>query len=183
MFRFFKGVVIAELFALWVEIFYKFGVHYYPKGFFMAVPLYFMFLCLLHCLFSHLRKKPLFRLMGIAIGGVAGLMIEWFLVGNSPWNKPGVFQSGQLLFHGAYPILGYLLGHFPVPEPLRNRLVFYMLVATGMTAFGFLFSNPNLRKLWFLFLPLVAFVGLYYFIYQLGSSRTAHHDTNPADQL
>ena len=28
--------------------------------------------------------------------------------GNSPWNKPAVFQAGQFLFHGAYPILGYL---------------------------------------------------------------------------
>lgn len=145
----------------------------------MAIPLYFIYLCLLHRLFSHFREKPRFRFIGIAIGGVAGLMMEWFLVGNSPWNKPAVFQSGQILFHGAYPLLGYLLVHFPVPKPLRNRLLFYMVVATGMTAFGFFFSDPNLRKLWFLFLPLVAFVGLYYFIYQLRTSRTASLVTNP----
>ena len=39
--QFFKGVVISELLALWVEFFYKFGVKYFPKGFFIAIPLYF----------------------------------------------------------------------------------------------------------------------------------------------
>ena len=171
MLKFVKGVLIAELFALWVECFYKFGVHYHPKGFLMAVPLYLIYLCGLHLLFSYLRENRYFWLMGIAIGGIAGLTIEWFLVGNSPWNKPAVFQSGQVLFHGAYPVLGYLLVQVPVSHRLRNWIVLYMAGATAMTGFGFFFSDPHLRKLWLLFLPLATFVGLYYFIYQLASSQ------------
>jgi len=170
--RFLKGVVIAELLALWVEFFYKFGVKYYPKGFLIAIPIYFIYLCGLHKAFSIFKERRFFWLIGIAIGGVAGLLLEWFLVGNSPWNKPAVFQSGQFFFHGAYPILGYLLAHTLVPGSLRNRLFTYMVAASGMTAVGFFFGDPNLRKLWFLFLPLIVFVGLYYFIYQLRTARS-----------
>lgn len=174
MLRFIKGVLIAELFALWVECFYKFGVHYHPKGFMIAIPLYFMYISLLHFLFSFLRENRLLWLMGIAIGGIAGLLIEWFLVGNSPWNNPAVFQSGQILFHGAYPVLGYLLVRVSVPSLLRNRIVMYMAGATAMTSLGFLYNDPSLRKLWLLFLPMVTFVGIYYFIYQLQKKVQTH---------
>ncbi len=166
--RFFKGVVISELLALWVEFFYKFGVKFFPKGFFIAIPLYFIYLCVLHGVFGLLKEKRFLWLIGITIGGIAGLLLEWFLVGNSPWNKPAVFQSGQLLFHGAYPILGYLFAHTIVPDQLWKRLFAYLMVTTGITSIGFLLSDPNLRKLWLLFLPLMAFGGLYYFIYRLG---------------
>ncbi len=170
--RFFKGVVFAELLALWLEFFYKFGVKYYPKGFLIAVPIYFIYLCGLHRTFEIFKEKRYLWVIGIAIGGMTGLLIEWFLVGNSPWNKPAVFQSGQFLFHGAYPILGYLLAHRLVPGPLRNRLLSYMVITSAITSIGFVFGDPNLRKLWFLFLPLIVFVGLYYFIYRLGTVQS-----------
>ncbi len=170
--QFFKGVVISELLALWVEFFYKFGVKYFPKGFFIAIPLYFLYLCGLHKIFGRFQEKRFLWVIGIAIGSIAGLLLEWFLVGNSPWNKPAVFQSGQLVFHGAYPILGFLLVHTVVPVRLRNQLLAYMVTISGITAIGFSFSDPNLRKLWLLFLPLVAFLGLYYFIYRLRIVQT-----------
>jgi hypothetical protein len=52
--------------------------------------------------------------------------------------------------------------------------------ASGMTAFGFFFGDPNLRKLWFLFLPLIVFVGLYYLIYQL---RTVQSQDSQAEHM
>jgi len=174
--RFFKGVLIAEIFVLWVEFFYKFGVKYYPKGFLIAIPIYFIYLCGLHRTFSFFKERRFFWLIGIAIGGAAGLLLEWFLVGNSPWNKPAVFQSGQFLFHGAYPILGYLLAHRLVPGPLRSRLFSYMVITSAITSLGFVFGDPNLRKLWLLFLPLVTFAGLYYFIVRLGTSQAIHNN-------
>ncbi|MDH5427402.1 MAG: hypothetical protein OEZ05_07095 [Nitrospirota bacterium] len=170
--QFFKGVVFSEGLALWVEFFYKFGVKFHPKGFFIAIPLYFIYLCLLHRIFGLFKKKRFLWLIGIALGGMAGLLLEWFLVGNSPWNKPAVFQSGQLLFHGAYPILGYLVAHTVVADRLRNRLFIYMVFASGITSIGFFLSDPNLKKLWLLFLPLMAFLGLYYFIYELATRRS-----------
>ena len=40
--RFFKGVVVSELLALWVDFFYKLGVKFFPKGFFIAIPLFYL---------------------------------------------------------------------------------------------------------------------------------------------
>ena len=170
MLQFFKGVLVAELFALWVEFFYSFGIKEQPNHFFIAIPVYFVYLCALHRVFLIFRGRRLLWLIGIASGGIAGLLMEWFLVGNSPWKHPEVFQSGQFLVHGAYPILGYLLVSTPDTSPLRNRLICYMMAASGITSVGFAFGNSNLQKLWFIFLPLVVFVGLYYFIFRLGTS-------------
>ncbi|MEX2493333.1 MAG: hypothetical protein WD425_16395 [Nitrospirales bacterium] len=84
-----------------------------PKGFFIAIPLYFLYLCALHLFFGLIKNRRGFWLLGIVIGGCAGLFMEWFLVGNSPWQQPAVFQSAQFLFHGAYPIFGWLLVNTP----------------------------------------------------------------------
>ncbi|MGP0593891.1 hypothetical protein ACTRXD_15310 [Nitrospira sp. T9] len=72
--------------------------------------------------------------------------MEWFRVGNVSWERPAVFQSAQLLFHRAYPILGYFLANTPIPVLLRNRLAVYMVAATGMISIGLFFGGPNLRK-------------------------------------
>ncbi len=82
-----------------------------------------------------------------------------------------MFQAGQFLSHGAYPILGHLLVNATIPKEVRNRLVLYMMAASGITYIGFFLGDPNLRKLWLLFLPLVAYSGLYYFIYRLEASK------------
>jgi len=153
------------------RVFYKFGVNFTPKPFFIAIPLYFIYLGALHRVFSKFKERRWFWLIGVAIGGITGLLLEWFLVGNSPWNKPAVFQAGQFLSHGAYPILGYLLVNATIPKEVRNRWVLYMMAASGITSIGFFLGDPNLRKLWLLFLPLVAYIGLYYFIYRLGASK------------
>ena len=181
--QFLQGVVLSEILVLWVEFFYKFGVNFTPQPFFIAIPLYLIYLCVLHLGFSKLKKSRGFWLTGVAIGGVTGLLLEWFLVGNSPWNKPAVFQAGQFLYHGAYPILGYLLVNVIIPKQIWNRLVVYMLTATGMTSIGFLLSNPDLRKLWLLFLPLLAFVGLYYFIVRLGTLQPQSSKTETMARL
>ena len=167
--RFLTGVLLSECLALWVEGAYKFGVHSAPKSFAIAIPLYFLYLCALHGLLQIAQKRKAFWLIGIAIGGITGLALEWFVVGNSPWNQPQVFQTGQFLFHGAYPILGYLLARTPAPTHLKHQLVWYMSAATVLLLMGLLFRHPHASKLWFLFVPLIVFAGLYSFIYRLGT--------------
>jgi hypothetical protein len=53
--RLLKGVVITEIFILWVEFFYKFGMSFNPEGFFIAIPLYFLYLCALHLFFGLIK--------------------------------------------------------------------------------------------------------------------------------
>lgn len=172
--RFLAGVALSELFALWLEFFYKFGFTYNPKGFAVAIPLYFVFLWGLHRVFSRLEGISRHRLVCTIIGGLAGLAVEWFLVGNSPWRNPKALQSAQFLFHAVYPILGYLLVRAPEARAVRHPLVLYMTIASIVTALGFAMKNPNVGKLWFIFLPIFSFAGLLYFIYRLAGIRSSH---------
>jgi hypothetical protein len=63
-------------------VFYKFGVNFTPKPFFIAIPLYFIYLCALHRVFSEFKERRWFWLTGVAIGGITGLLLEWFLPGE-----------------------------------------------------------------------------------------------------
>ncbi|MEZ5582078.1 MAG: hypothetical protein R3F37_04220 [Candidatus Competibacteraceae bacterium] len=171
MSRFLTGVLVSELFALWVEFFYKFGAILKAEGFVIAIPLYFFILCGLHGVFAKLEGLRRHALVCMLIGGVAGLMIEWFVVGNSPWQNPQVLQSGQFVFHAVYPILGYLMVRTPDRDRLTVHLRIYLLLATLIVALGFVMVNP-LRLLWFIFLPLIAYCGLFYFIYKFAISKS-----------
>jgi len=170
--KFFAGVLWSELFALWLEFFYKFGVTHNPKGFAIAIPLYFFFLWGLHALFATLEGMSRHRLVCTIIGGLAGLAVEWFLVGNSPWRNPKALQSAQFLFHAVYPVLGYLLVRAPEARTVRRPLLLYMTIASIVSALGFAMENPNWGKLWFIFLPILPFLGLLYFVYRLAGSQT-----------
>ena len=160
-----RGVLVSEMFALWLEFFYKFGIEWNITGFLISIPIYFVFLCLLHYGFSRLEGMWRHRLACFIIGGIGGLLIEWFLVGNSPWNNPKVIQSAQFLFHAVYPLLGYLLVRVPCASQTALRR--YMLICTVLTSIAFLFPVSPLRSLWFLFCPLLTFCGLCYFLYRL----------------
>ena len=171
--QFLTGVLVSELFALWVEFFYKFGVKFNPKGFFIAIPLYFLFLCFLHKLFAKLEGIRFHRLICTMIGGVFGLLVEWTLVGNSPSGNPNALQWAQFVFHAVYPILGYLLVRVELSASFKRTLRRYLVIATIMTSIGFVMSNPNLRLLWLLFLPVITYLGLFYFIYTLRNGRSS----------
>jgi len=164
--RFVAGVLVSELFALWLEVFYKFGFQWNAGGFLAAIPFYFVFVSGLHFAFSRLEDIRRHRLVCFLLGGTAGLLLlEWFLVGNTPWNKPNAIQSAQFLFHAVYPLLGYLLVR--VGPVKRAALVWYMAASTAITSVAFALPDSPLRSLWFLFVPLLVYVGLCYFLYQL----------------
>lgn len=118
------------------------------------------------------------------LGGLFGLGVEWVLVGNSPWGNPKAIQWAQFMFHAIYPILGYLLVRGDLSMRYKSNLRRYCLVASGTTALGFFMGNPNLQKLWLLFLPLLSYIGLFYFIYKLSARHTSPgtglHDTSPS---
>lgn len=179
MSRFVAGVVVAEAFALWLEFFYKFGLKWNPGAFLISIPLYFIFISLLHLVFGRLEGRRGHRPLCFILGGVSGLLLEWFLVGNSPWNNPKAIQSAQFLFHAVYPLLGYLLVR--VAPVKRAALRKYMLVWTVITAIAFLFPASGARSLWFLFMPLLAYLGLCYFVVKLARSAPRHADARLVD--
>ena len=48
-------------------------------------------------LFRLLPRRVAF-LLTVALAAVAGLMVEWFLIGNSPWGNPDASQIGMAAY-------------------------------------------------------------------------------------
>ena len=48
-------------------------------------------------LFRLLPRRAAF-LLTVALAAVAGLMVEWFLIGNSPWGNPDASQIGMAAY-------------------------------------------------------------------------------------
>ncbi|GKS60303.1 hypothetical protein YTPLAS18_38300 [Nitrospira sp.] len=100
------------------------------------------------------------------LGGVGGLAIEWTLVGNSPHGNPRAFQTAQFLFHVVYPILGYLVARDSSDRTWTGSLRNYLVLATLISALGFVLPRSPVRTMWFLFLPIVTYAGLCYFVFR-----------------
>ncbi len=169
--RFLAGVAVSEALALWVEFFYKFGMTSNVRGFLISIPFYFVLLCILHGIFLNLEGRRFHTAICALIGGVSGLMVEWFIVGNSPWQNPRAIQSGQFVFHAVYPILGYLVVRRPSEGRLQRRLLFYLGFFSVLTGLGFFMPHPA-GFMWLLFLPLIAYWGLFFFVYRFAATKT-----------
>ena len=165
MLKFLTGVLISEIFALWIEFFYKFGATDNPKAFYIAIPIYFVYIFLLHLTFSKLYKLSYGAFFLILTGGVFGLLIEWYMLGNSPSGNPNASQLGMFIIHSTYPALGFVLVRNYFKKGLIKKLFYYMLVSTLLVSMGYLVQNNFYRFVWFIYSPIVLYIGLYYFIF------------------
>jgi len=98
------------------------------------------------------------------IGGVYGLALEWFVIGNSPWGNPQAFQSGQWSFHIAYILipLCYLYG-----AAITRRTIKWMFAIYFAVSLLIFFATPaafhlGLEVIWlsifYIFLHIVYFI-------------------------
>lgn len=153
MIKIFKRVGISILFALWLEFFYKFGATLDVHNFVGSIFVYFIYLMMLHSLcFKADAKKHL--LLFLCLFGFIGLMAEWFIIGNSPWQNPNAFQVGMFVFHAVYPALGILFFMGEETFIYKKRVVKVFVIFTICSMLGFLFTNLDLRFAWFIWIPL-----------------------------
>lgn len=165
MFKFIAGVFISVVFALWIEFFYKFGATFNPKAFYIAIPIYFVYIILLHLIFLKLYKLPsIGTFLLIIFGGFFGLLIEWYMLGNSPSGNPNASQLGMFIIHSVYPSLGFIVARNYFKNGLLKKLFYYMLVSTLIVTSGYIIQNNFYRFVWFIYSPIVLYIGLYYFI-------------------
>ena len=76
-------------------------------------------------LFRLLPQRAAF-LVAVALAAVAGLMVEWFLIGNSPWGNPDASQIGMAAYWAAMVVVP-LIAVEPDARlrPLRRALALY----------------------------------------------------------
>ena len=179
MSRFVRGLLWSEALALWVEFFYKIGAIFRPTSLLISIPFYSVALIALHTIFDHLRDIRGHVPICFVLGGVLGLAIEWTLVGNSPRGNPQAFQPAQFLFHAVYPILGYLIVRDSSENQLMGSLQRYLVLATAITALGFVAPRSPMRTVWFLLFPIVTYMGLCYLVFRWPTQTTAPPRSGP----
>ena len=76
-------------------------------------------------LFRLLPQRAAF-LVAVALAAVAGLMVEWFLIGNSPWGNPDASQIGMAAYWAAMVVVPLITVEPDARlRPLRRALALY----------------------------------------------------------
>ena len=85
-------------------------------------------------LLTTLRNRPKFILFYTALFGLSGLMVEWFLIGNSPWGNPDASQVGMFAYWACMALvpLMFLLEK----KRLQTFIIRYGLVYTALALIG-----------------------------------------------
>ena len=76
-------------------------------------------------------------LLAVALAAVAGLMVEWFLIGNSPWGNPDASQIGMAAYWAclvAVPLI--VLDPEPRLRRLKGAIAVYAAVYTAAALLG-----------------------------------------------
>lgn len=110
-------------------------------------------------LLDALRKHSIFILIYGVVFGLIGLMVEWFLIGNSPWGNPQASQLGMFAYWASMvvvPLVFVLEMHLVMSFILRYAFRYIFLALLGQS----LIANPNYRFAFHIYLVILGYIGL-----------------------
>ncbi|MEX2608176.1 MAG: hypothetical protein WD708_12605 [Kiritimatiellia bacterium] len=103
-------------------------------------------------------------LLQVAIFGTTGLMIEWFLIGNSPWGNPLASQTGMFAFWSAMVVVPFVyLRPDPRLAPLKKRIFVAVLVYAYAAALIQLIPNPTVQFVYHIWSVILGYTALVLF--------------------
>ncbi len=81
-------------------------------------------------LFRLLPRRVAF-VVCVALAAVTGLMVEWFLIGNSPWGNPDASQIGMAAYWACLVVVPLVvIDRDPRLRPLTRTIAIYATVYT-----------------------------------------------------
>lgn len=110
-------------------------------------------------LLNTLRDRPKFILVYAGFFGLTGLMVEWFLIGNSPWGNPHASQIGMFAYWACMVLV-------PLIFLLQNRRLQKFIVRYGLgylTAAWLgqiLIPSPDWRFAFHIYAVILGYLGL-----------------------
>lgn len=114
---------------------------------------------LTHPFLITLRNRPRFILAYTGFFGLTGLMVEWFLIGNSPWGNPAASQIGMFAYWACMVLvpLVFLLQN----RSLQTFITRYALVYIALILLGqFTIPSPNWRFAFHIYAFIFGYLGL-----------------------
>lgn len=150
-----KFCSVALFFALTCEVFYKVFARFHPGMILVAAVFYLIYLQLIWALHRRISSTWAFGL----VSGLIGLfLLEWGLVGNSPSGNPNASQLGMLIFHTSYPLAARLFLDSEAGA-MQAKVKRYWLRFCLFTLLGVLIPHPFLRFAWFIYVPVLGYLG------------------------
>jgi hypothetical protein len=110
-------------------------------------------------LLTTLRNRPKFILFYVVLFGFSGLMVEWFLIGNSPWGNPDASQPGMFAYWACMALvpLMFLMGN----HPLQTFILRYALIYIALALLGqFAIRSPDWRFAFHIYAVIFGYLGL-----------------------
>jgi hypothetical protein len=110
-------------------------------------------------LLTTLCNRPWFILVYMALAGASGLMVEWFLIGNSPWGNPDASQAGMFAYWACMTLvpLVFLLEK----RALQTFILCYGLVYIALALVGQLaIPSPEWRFAFHIYAVIFGYLGL-----------------------
>lgn len=106
------------------------------------------------------RKMALLLCAGLA--AICGLMVEWFLIGNSPWGNPDASQIGMAAYWACLVIVPLIvIDRDPRLRPLKRNIAIYSLFYTALAVLGqWLIPTAEWRFVFHVGLVVVGYLGL-----------------------
>jgi hypothetical protein len=145
--------------AQWLELWYRFGATWVPELFTGAVVPYALMALGFHMLIQWLSRAPVW--LWLILGCLPGMALEWFVIGNSPWDNPDALQLAMVVFHGAWPIWGRMFDtRWFRPGQRRAALILLALATLGLLP-GFLIASADWRYAFLLLVPLPVYLALW----------------------
>jgi len=100
-------------------------------------------------LVSFIGKRKRTLMLIVSLYGTLGLMIEWFLIGNSPWQNPDASQMGMFAYWACMVLVPTIvLDKNPQLEKPKRKLLIYGVVYILLALLGQLLPNAELRFLY-----------------------------------
>ena len=108
-----------------------------------------------------LGKRPLTILLIATLSGFTGLMIEWFVIGNSPWGNPDASNVGMFAYWACLVVVPIaLLDTTPQTGRLRRNILVFGLVYTLLALAVQLLPNADIRYAYHLWSVIVGYLAL-----------------------
>lgn len=130
------GVIAAGVGELQFSVFIRGDwANLYGSMFFNALYLTGAFV-VTRLLFRALPQRAAF-IISVALAAVCGLIVEWFLIGNSPWGNPSANQLGMAAYWACLVIVPLIIID---PDsrlrPLKRTILIYSLIYMALAVLG-----------------------------------------------
>lgn len=104
-------------------------------------------------------KRPLTILIIAAAAGFVGLMIEWYVIGNSPWGNPDASNVGMFAYWACLVVVPVaLLDTAARTRRLRRNILIFIVVYSVLALLAQLIPSNDLRIAYHVLSVIVGYV-------------------------